>query len=278
MDQAPRQEIMGYNYASIVVDAGPSPDVRWLLEAARAFAATYGGKLIAVAHAWPRTSLVQETLRPSSILSAQMTTMSLEASLATTRSIYEEIVAGGKVEGEWCGAVGEPLPPLCEHALTADLVIVSNERHEGFQSVDPTEVARRTGTPVLKLASGSPTAFRRIVIGWKDSRQARDAVHDVLPLLARAEAVVVAGIGDEVTLNRLKDVAAHLARHGVSARPIHLANAAGVSSQILNLAREEGADLLVTGAYSRTRNRERIFGGVTRDLSESTELSWFFAH
>ena len=149
MDQAPRQEIMGYNYASIVVDAGPSRDVRWLLEAARAFAATYGGKLIAVAHAWPRTSLVQETLRPSSILSAQMTTMSLEASLATTRSIYEEIVAGGKVEGEWCGAVGEPLPPLCEHALTADLVIVSNERHEGFQSVDPTEVARRTGTPVL---------------------------------------------------------------------------------------------------------------------------------
>lgn len=269
---------MGNNYASIVVDAGPSPDVRWRLETARGFAARYGGKLIAVAHAWPRTSLVQEALRPSSILSAQMTTMSLEASLATTRTIYDEIVARGEVEGEWCGAVGEPLPPLCEHALSADLVIVGNERHEIFLSADPTEVARRTGTPVLKLASGAPTAFRRVLIGWKDSRQARDAVHDALPVLAQAEAVVLAGIGDEVTLDRLKDVAAHLARHGVSARPIHLANAAGVSSQILNLAREEGADLLVTGAYSRTRNRERVFGGVTRDLSESTELSWLFAH
>lgn len=269
---------MGNNYASIVVDAGPSPDIRRRLETARGFAERYGGKLIAVAHAWPHTSLVQEALRPSSILSAQMTTKSLEASLATTRSIYEELMTGGEVEGEWCGAVGEPLPSLCEHALTADLVIVGNERHDAFLSADPTEVARRTGTPVLKLASGAPTTFRRVLIGWKDSRQARDAVHDALPMLAQAEAVVLAGIGDEVTLNRLKAVAGHLDRHAVSARPIHLANAAGVSRQMLNLAKEEGADLLVTGAYSRTRNRQRVFGGVTLDLSESTELSWFFAH
>lgn len=269
---------MSNKFASIVVDAGPGPNIRWRLETARGFAERYGGKLIAVAHAWPRTSWVKEALHPSSVLSVQMTTMSLEASLATTRSIYEEIVAEGKVEGEWCGAVGEPLPPLCEHALTADLVIVGNEGDVTFQPVDPTEVALRTGTPVLKLASGAPPAFRRVVIGWKDSRQARDAVHDALPVLAQAEAVVVAGIGDEVTLNRLKEVAAHLARHGVSARPIHLANAAGVSRQILKLAREEGADLLVTGAYSRTRNRERVFGGVTRDLAEGSDLSWLFAH
>lgn len=269
---------MGNNYASIVVDAAPSSGVRRRLEAARAFAETYGGSLLAVAHAWPRTSLVQEALRPSSALSAQMTNLSLEASLATTRSIYEEIMAGGHIEGEWCGAVGEPLPPLCEHALTADLVIMGNDHHEDFQPIDPTEVARRTGTPVLKLASDAPKAFRRIVIGWKDSRQARDAVHDALPLLARAEAVVVAGVGDEVTLSRLKEVAAHLARHGVSSQPIHLADVAGVARQIQKLAKDEGADLLVTGAYSRTRNRERVFGGVTRDLSEGLGLSWLLAH
>jgi len=269
---------MSNNYASIVVDASPAPDVRQRLKSARDFAATYGGRLTAVSYAWPYTSLVREMLRPSNMLSAQATTLSLEASLATTRSFYDEIMAGGEVEGEWCGAVGEPLPPLCEHALTADLVIVGSEHHESFLPVDPTEVARRSGTPVLKLAPNAPPAFRRVVIGWKDSRQARDAVHDALAVLVRAETVVVAGVGDEVTLNRLKDVAAHLARHGVRARPIHLPNVDVVARQILHLAREEGADLVVTGAYSRTRNRERVFGGVTRDLAESSDLSWLFAH
>lgn len=266
------------HYASIVVDAGPAPDIRRRLEAARSFAETYGGRLIALAHAWPRTSLLKDALRANSILSAQITTMSLEAALATTRSIYDETMAGSEIASEWCSAIGEPLAPLCDHSLTADLVITSADANGSLMALDSTEVARRTGTPVLRLSSDPPAAFRSVIIGWKDSREARDAVHDALPLLVQAQTVVVAGIGDEVRLARLKEVTAHLERHGVAARPIHLANVSSVSRQILDLAIEEGADLLVTGAYSRRRQNERVFGGVTRDLLQNSELSWLFAH
>ena len=37
-------------------------------------------------------------------------------------------------------------------------------------------------------------------------------------------------------------------------------------------------DLIVSGAYSRSRQSERIFGGVTREILAADQMSWLFAH
>jgi nucleotide-binding universal stress UspA family protein len=38
------------------------------------------------------------------------------------------------------------------------------------------------------------------------------------------------------------------------------------AAQLIRLAQDEGADLLVAGAYGHSRLGEWIFGGMTRDL------------
>jgi nucleotide-binding universal stress UspA family protein len=69
------------------------------------------------------------------------------------------------------------------------------------------------------------------------------------------------------------DLAAYLALHDIHAeiatfRPIDREVGAG----LLKAAHEFGADLLAMGAYSHSRLRQLILGGVTRHVLERSDL------
>ena len=92
-----------------------------------------------------------------------------------------------------------------------------------------------------------------------------------MPLLRRAEAVVVAGVaardqaaGVEFEID---DVLANLKRNGVKARAVvTTAPDETVANELDRIARGNEADLIVTGAYGQSRLREWAFGGVTDDF------------
>jgi nucleotide-binding universal stress UspA family protein len=44
------------------------------------------------------------------------------------------------------------------------------------------------------------------------------------------------------------------------------------------MAQDDGADLLVTGAYGHTRLGEWIFGGVTRELLTTSPICCLMSH
>jgi nucleotide-binding universal stress UspA family protein len=46
----------------------------------------------------------------------------------------------------------------------------------------------------------------------------------------------------------------------------------------MEIAREEGADLLVTGAYGHSRLGEWIFGGMTRELLAVSPICCLMSH
>ena len=50
------------------------------------------------------------------------------------------------------------------------------------------------------------------------------------------------------------------------------------ADQIIAFAEDEGADLLVTGAYGHSRLNEWIFGGMTRDLLSSSPICCLMSH
>jgi nucleotide-binding universal stress UspA family protein len=50
------------------------------------------------------------------------------------------------------------------------------------------------------------------------------------------------------------------------------------ADQIISLALDEGADLLVTGAYGHSRLNEWVFGGMTRDLLTSSPICCLMSH
>jgi nucleotide-binding universal stress UspA family protein len=51
-----------------------------------------------------------------------------------------------------------------------------------------------------------------------------------------------------------------------------------VAQKLIELAKSENADLIVTGAYGHSRLGEWIFGGVTRDLLRSSPVCCFLAN
>jgi nucleotide-binding universal stress UspA family protein len=126
--------------------------------------------------------------------------------------------------------------------------------------------------------------FQRIVIAWKDTREARRVVLDALPYLRHANSVIVAAVCEpdqkEAEIeNQLKDVADYLTCHGVPSEPkiIQRPKRSAVE-EIIHLAKEEDADLIVAGAYGHGRVGEWIFGGVTEMLVTKSPISCFFSH
>jgi hypothetical protein len=90
--------------------------------------------------------------------------------------------------------------------------------------LDPGGVVLKIGRPTLVVPDGV-TALRgdHVVIGWKDSREARRAVLDALPFLREASRVTVVEIcesGEEsAAQEHIDDVARYLSRHRISGGP-----------------------------------------------------------
>jgi len=55
-------------------------------------------------------------------------------------------------------------------------------------------------------------------------------------------------------------------RRGINAATIATKALIGVPDQLVVIAQDEGAEIIVAGAYGHTRVQEWIFGGVTRSL------------
>jgi nucleotide-binding universal stress UspA family protein len=189
-------------------------------------------------------------------------------------------------ELEACGASGDLtiLPPcfsaaeVWDQARMADLVVIARPEAEDpafAHSIDRLLV--EGGTPCLLVPgqAKSGTAFRRIVVAWNGSREAKRAIDEAMPLLHRAEAIQLLTIGDPPAAPAPHDdhaVATHLARHGLIAEIAHVAEDGGIADTVLEAARSFGADLLVMGAYGHSRTAEALLGGVTHDVVRAATL------
>jgi len=93
------------------------------------------------------------------------------------------------------------------------------------------------------------------LIAWKDTREARRAVRDAVPLLQQAKDVAIAVVhssASERTDAQIADLVQYLARHKVSVSQ-QIANVSHEKEGniLLQLAEEHRADLIVAGAYGR---------------------------
>jgi nucleotide-binding universal stress UspA family protein len=193
-------------------------------------------------------------------------------------------VAHRKVE--WRSMLDIPNDALAREARCADLVVIRQHRSSAnaYSALDPGRAILSVGRPTLVVPQGVNTLrAEHVLIGWKDRREARRAVQDALPFLHEASRVTIAEIcdaGEEETARKhVDDVTQYLARHRITAAPRVLAHRGGSGAKaLIETAQQEGADLLVTGAYGHTRLGEWIFGGVTHDLLDVSPICCLMAH
>ena len=265
------------SFCDIVVDACPRSDLYRTLHRARDMAGEFDADVSVVSYAWPPLSMT-EALAPIPF-TVQEQTRAMEDALAAARGAFDKVFGAKPERVEWCSGIGEPTEPMCDHLLVADLLITSSAKADACVLPDPADITRRSGAPVLRLGRQSSGRFPNVLVAWKECSQARRALHDALPLLERAESVAVVGVGDEVSADRLEEMAGHLRRHQVKARHWHIARCQeDVCADLLAQADRAGANLIVAGVYSRGPLTERVLGGVTSEILKSTDMSWFLAH
>jgi nucleotide-binding universal stress UspA family protein len=191
---------------------------------------------------------------------------------------------------EWRAVAGAPASVLPQHSRYADLCILGEDVPYQGQSIGYSfseEMLFVTGRPlVLVPAAGAfKTLGRHILIAWNSSRASARAVNDALPLIERAEQVTVLAVNPTHVIDTYGALPAdhlveHLQRHGpvpVALVVEHVASGA-VADVITAKALEVGADLVVAGAYGHPRLREKLLGGVTRDLLAAMKLPLLMSH
>ncbi|MBV9655696.1 MAG: universal stress protein [Acetobacteraceae bacterium] len=166
---------------------------------------------------------------------------------------------------------------VAQLARLADLTVVPHtEAGEDVSSSDALHaVLFDSGRPVLIAPQIAPANIgTRVCIAWNGTAEAAAAVLAALPWLQRANAVRVLGADDYQRRGPAADeLIPYLALHGIDAEAARfrsLNNSVGAG--LLGAVREFGADLLTMGAYSHSRLRQLILGGVTRHVLEHASL------
>ncbi len=291
-------------YKSILVPvgdaAGGSPAMDLALRVAAAFSAHVIGLHVRTdpATAVPLVgegmsgAMVEEMMAAAERLAA--------ARAATARTVFDEACARHGVplatapaagpgaagpSAEWVDVTGREEEVVAWRGRLSDLVVITRPR-EGAESRTTMTVnaaLMESGRPLL-LAPSTPPAevARTVAIAWNGSAEAGRAVAASLPLLARAQTVTILSVSeDERTAGApAGELAAYLAWHGIAARCETVA--AGphghAGEALLSECTGRGIDLLVMGAYTHSRLRQLILGGVTRQVLHHADLACLLSH
>jgi nucleotide-binding universal stress UspA family protein len=196
-------------------------------------------------------------------------------------------VAGGVKDVEWRTALDFPGDVLTEEARCADLIVIGQPirgRYDNQRILDPRDVLFKLGRPALVLAPGiASLRAEHVAIAWRDSREARRAVMDAMPFLnaaRRASVVEVCARDEEPKASaRVKDVVVYLARHGITAEAHPIVHRdRSDADHLFQFAQDEGAGLIVAGAYGHSRLGEWMFGGMTREILASCPVCCLMSH
>lgn len=275
------------SYASIMVQVDVTGELNGRVRVAGELADRFQSHLIGISSWMPRPPFTVEGVMIDPVLSAEELAERTRV-LDQRGDAFKAAVGIDERRVEWRSSQEFPSEYIAREARSADLVIISRDRpaFDPYIFPDPGALLLRVGRPVLTVPSGVKSlSGRRVVVAWKDTREARRAIQDALPFLHRADEIVIAEVcesSDDIAPSqaRLHDVARYLAAHRIAAgvaervRPVE----GTAANSLLRLVQDESADLIVAGAYGHTRLGEWIFGGMTQALLAESPVCCLFSH
>ena len=164
-----------------------------------------------------------------------------------------------------------------------DLIVVGRPVHGATTPTMHTLEAAlfETGRPILIAPPSAPvTLGETIAIAWNGSTETARTVAFAMPILQKAKKVVVLTIEDAMVPGPMgTEVVKHLNRNGIEASAVvRAAGKRSLGEAMLEESAQQGADLVVKGAYTNSRLRQMIFGGATSHILAYTELPVLMAH
>lgn len=190
-----------------------------------------------------------------------------------------------RASATWIERLGSREEPLVHLGRLADLIVVAKPDDQSLFNRDFFAfytALRETGRPVLVAPPAAPIVIGRTIgIAWNGSLEATRAVAGALPFLEAADQVLIfTAKSDRTPASAASELAVYLRRHGIKAttrlfkKTLHTP----VGKVILERCREQKVDLLILGAYTHSRLREILIGGVTQYVLGHAELPMIMAH
>lgn len=212
------------------------------------------------------------------------------------KEMFTEKTAAAGISADWVyvdwPVVGIALTEIITlYAYYTDLVIIGQPDQSDQSNLTPADLPERLG-----LAAGRPILVvpytgkfagtgERIMVGWREGREAVRALNDALPLLEKAKHVSIVSVGSTVvqadeSKGMGQQICDHLALHGVAAVHEQIPAPAGlpVGDLLLNFACEQKMDLLVMGGYAQTRRGAFVLGPVAGHLLNHMTLPILLSH
>jgi len=180
--------------------------------------------------------------------------------------------------------VGSASRLIRDHGPVADLIVAALPKPgETAKSIAFESAVFGTGRPVLAVPEVGSIALDRaapLAIAWNGKPEAARALNAALPLLARSRGeIILLSVGPSADPEILGPVVDYLSMYGIAAHGLALRDrAGGTGAVLLEEATRRGAGLLVMGAFSHSRLRELVMGGVTQHLIKHASMPILFAH
>jgi nucleotide-binding universal stress UspA family protein len=219
---------------------------------------------------------------------------------ARARAMYDEVLKReglsdssakpGAVKGlsvTWMEASGLEEQVVALRGCRADRIVVARPTGDNETPALMTLNAAlmQSGRPVIAappIPKDGPQgggALKKFAVFWNGSTEATRAVEAALPFLASAEVVTVLRVEEEEWFAETEDLEAHLAYHGVHTVVSKvLPREVRTGRSLLFAAGDVGADMMVMGAYTRSKLRQLILGSVTGYVMQQAILPVLLCH
>lgn len=281
---------------TILVPVGDATSAAASLETALRLAETSAAHVTAL-HVRPDPTaavpLVGEGMSGSMVEEMLAAAENQAAAIATaTRAVFDQVCTrlavttqaappSACVTAAWLDVVGREEELVARKGRVHDLVVMG---HPGPQTDDSSGLTLNaalleSGKPLLLAPASAPaTIGKRVAIAWNGSAEAARAVAAALPLMGGAELVTVLTANENDSVAGAEELIGFLAWHGVRASHAEVPAGGNAGAALLEAGRLTGMDLLVMGAYTHSRLRQLILGGVTRHVMSHAQVPVLMSH
>lgn len=219
---------------------------------------------------------------------AQMVTDQREAAKEFRKPIERRLASEG-ITWDWIHSDGFAAHQISRCAPLYELIVMGAHNPIGSLQKPSTlvsEVVSQIRAPILVVPESTKylSLDALAVVAWNGSPEGAHALRASTSMLSRASEVQILTVREQKDTERFDlpptDAAKYLASHGIEAEIVELPSDGKLSTaKILSQAAENRkAAYLVMGAYGHSRFRERILGGVTRDMLSNPKTPLLLGH
>ncbi|MFV0431443.1 MAG: universal stress protein [Alphaproteobacteria bacterium] len=190
---------------------------------------------------------------------------------------YESIAENPKITASFLTHVGEPQKAIAQIGRVSDFIVASrsqwldSEEKEDYIHAAIFETAR----PVILLPKEYKSKpIENIAIAWNGKLEASHAIARAKPFLKRAKNVYIyIAPSARTQIDIGEGLEFYLSQHGVYAQIVEIErDGSNVGAAMLKQATEHQIDMIVMGAWSRSRLRQLILGGLTSYMMENATI------